>query len=64
MNNEEMYKELIEKRLQRKREQLQEIEVIMQQGEVTAIEKKNYVETKAVIRELENVLDMAETMLI
>lgn len=58
-----MYKELIEKRLKRKREQLHEIEVVMQHGEVTAIEKKDYMETKAVIRELENVLDMAETML-
>lgn len=63
MNEKEMYKEIIEKRLKRKREQLAEIEAIMQQGEVTAVEKKNYMELKAVIRELENVIDLAETML-
>lgn len=59
----DMYKEIIEKRLQRKRAQLKEIEEIMQQGDVTQVEKKNYMETKAVILELENVLDLAETML-
>lgn len=58
-----MYKEIIEKRLRRKREQLKEIEAIMQQGEVTQAEKKNYMEHKAVILELENVLDLAETLL-
>lgn len=63
MNNQEMYKEIIEKRLQRKREQLKEIQDIMQHGEVTAVEKRNYVEHKAVVLELENVLDLAETML-
>ena len=63
MTNEKMYKEIIEKRLQRKREQLKEIQEIMQLGEVTAFEKRNYVEHKAVVLELENVLDLAETML-
>lgn len=62
MNEKEMYKEIIEKRLSRKREQLKEIEQIMQQGEVTSTEKRNYLEVKAVILELENVLDLAETM--
>lgn len=63
MNEKEMYKEIIEKRLNRKREQLKEIEQVMQQGEVTSTEKRNYLEVKAVILELENVLDLAETML-
>lgn len=63
MTNEKMYKEIIEKRLQRKRDQLKEIQEIMQLGEVTAVEKRNYVEHKAVVLELENVLDLAETML-
>ena len=63
MNNQEMYKEIIEKRLQRKRDQLKEIEEIMQHGEVTAVEKRNYIEHKAVVRELENVIDLADTML-
>lgn len=58
-----MYKEIIEKRITRKREQLAEIEAIMQHGEVTAVEKRNYMELKAVIRELENVIDLAETVL-
>lgn len=63
MNEKEMYKEIIEKRLKRKREQLKAIEEVMQQGEVTAVEKRNYMELKAVISELENVIDLAETML-
>lgn len=63
MTNEEMYKEIIEKRLQRKRDQLKEIESIMLQGEVTQAEKKSYMEVKAVILELENVLDLADTLL-
>lgn len=63
MNEKEMYKEIIEKRITRKREQLAEIEAIMQHGEVTAVEKRNYMELKAVIRELENVIDLAETVL-
>ncbi len=58
-----MYKEIIEKRLRRKRDQLKEIEAIMREGEVTQAEKKNYMEHKAVILELENVLDLAETLL-
>lgn len=63
MTNEKMYKEIIEKRLQRKREQLKEMQEIMQLGELTAAEKINYVKHKAVVLELENVLDLAETML-
>ena len=63
MTETEMYKKIIEKRLQRKRDQLKEIEAIMQQGEVAQAEKKSYMEVKAVILELENVLDLAETLL-
>lgn len=59
----DMYKEIIEKRLNRKRKQLEDIEYIMLQGEVTQHEKKNYMELRAVINELENVLDLAETIL-
>lgn len=58
----EMYKEIIEKRLARKREQLTEIENIMAQGDISSIEKSNYVKLKAVIQELENILDIAETL--
>ncbi len=63
MTETEMYKQIIEKRLQRKRDQLKEIESIMLQGEVTQAEKKSYMEVKAVILELENVLDLADTLL-
>lgn len=63
MTETEMYKKIIEKRLQRKRDQLKEIEAIMLQGEVTQAEKKSYMEVKAVILELENVLDLADTLL-
>lgn len=58
----EMYKEIIEKRLARKREQLIEIEKVMAQGDISSIEKSNYVKLKAAIQELENILDIAETL--
>ena len=54
-----IYKEVIEKRLARKREQLVTLERI---GVVTPEDKRKYVELKAVVTELENVLDIADTM--
>nr|DAR95911.1 MAG TPA: hypothetical protein [Caudoviricetes sp.] len=54
-----IYKEVIEKRLARKREQLVALERI---GVVTPEDKRKYVELKAVVTELENVLDIADTM--
>lgn len=54
-----IYKEVIEKRLARKREQLIALERI---GVVTPEDKRKYVELKAVVTELENVLDIADTM--
>lgn len=54
-----IYKEVIEKRLAREREQLVALERI---GVVTPEDKRRYVELKAVVTELENVLDIADTM--
>ena len=54
-----IYKEVIEKRLARNREQLVALERI---GVVTPEDKRKYVELKAVVTELENVLDIADTM--
>ena len=61
-SNTEMFKELINKRLSRKREQLKELEETMSIGSSTPEEKRKYIEYKAVIQELENVLDISETM--
>lgn len=58
----EMYKEIIRKRLERKQEQLKEVEDVMTQGVVTSGEKRKFMELKAVVQELENILDIAETM--
>lgn len=59
-----MYRELIQKRLYRKKTQLQQLEATIQgAGVVTSVEKIQYTELKAVVLELENILDMAETVL-
>lgn len=55
-----MYRKLIEKRITRKREQLTEL---TDSGVLTPDEKRKFVELKAVLTELENILDIAETML-
>ena len=60
-----IYKEVLEKRLARKKEQLAEIEKAMNSGNdiITAQDKRKYIELKAVINELENCLDIAESMI-
>lgn len=60
-----IYKEVLEKRLARKREQLAEIESSINSGNdvVTAQEKRKYIELKAVVNELENCIDIAESMI-
>lgn len=56
--------EILKKRLERKNEQLKEVETIMQIGDQsTANEKRKFIELKSVILELENIIDIAETML-
>lgn len=58
-----IYKEVIEKRLARKQEQLNDLErIINGDGMPTSVEKRKYIELKAVIQELENVLDIADSM--
>jgi len=58
-----IYKEVLEKRLARKKEQLANLEGIINSGsEVTGVDKRKYIELKAVINELENCLDIAESM--
>jgi len=56
------YKEVIEKRLARKREQLAELEEQIE-GLATPQDKRKYIELKAVVNELENCIDIAEVML-
>lgn len=58
-----IYKEVLEKRLSRKKEQLAEIEkYINSEGVASSIDKRKFIELKAVVNELENCIDMAESM--
>lgn len=58
-----IYKAVLQKRLERKRAELLEVEnKVNGEGVVTPIEKRKFIELKAVVNELENCLDMAETM--
>ena len=57
-----IYKEVLEKRLARKKEQLAEIER-QTEGLATPVDKRKYIELKAVVNELENCLDIAESMM-
>lgn len=57
-----IFEDVIRKRLDRKKVELKEIEDIMEIGTPTSAEKRKFVELKAVVNELENCLDMAETM--
>lgn len=56
--------EILKKRLDRKNQQLKEVESTMEIGnQATPLEKRKYIELKSVIQELENVIDLAESML-
>lgn len=56
--------EILKKRLERKKQELKDIETVLASGGVTtAVENRKFVELKAVIQEIENTLDLAETML-
>jgi hypothetical protein len=58
-----IYKEVVNKRLARKQEQVSELETKMiSEGELSAIDKRKMIECKAAILELENVIDIAESM--
>ena len=54
--------EILKKKISRKHVQIKEIESI---GEnmLSAVDKRKYIELKATIQELENVIDLAESML-
>lgn len=56
-----VYKEVLEKRLQRKKEQLVELEK-QTEGLATAQDKRKYIELKAIVNELENCIDIAESL--
>lgn len=59
-----IYREVIAKRLERKRQQLVEIEAKMNGVESmpTTVDKRKYIELKAVVLELENCIDIADSM--
>lgn len=55
-----MYKEVLQKRLERKREKLNQLI----SGSINSPEEKRvFIELKATIEELENIIDIAETLL-
>lgn len=56
-----IYREVLEKRLARKKTQMIELET-QTEGLATAQDKRKYIELKAVINELENCIDIAESM--
>lgn len=56
-----IYKEVLEKRLNRKREELVALEN-QTEGLATAQDKRKYIELKAVINELENCIDIADSI--
>lgn len=59
-----IYKEVLEKRLARKREQLAELEKqINSEGVSGSVDKRRYIELKAIVNELENCIDIAESMI-
>lgn len=58
-----IYREVLAKRLERKRQQLAELEkLVNSEGVASSVEKRKFIELKAVVNELENCLDMADSM--
>lgn len=58
-----IYREVIAKRLERKRQQLAEMEkLINSEGVASSVDKRKYIELKAVVLELENCIDIADSM--
>ena len=60
-----IYKEVIEKRLKRKKQELSELETAMGAAmgdSTTAVEKRKFIELKAVVTELENLIDIGESL--
>ena len=58
-----IYREVLAKRLERKRKQFKELErQINSEGVSSSVDKRKYIELKAIVNELENCLDMADSM--
>lgn len=58
-----IYREVLAKRLERKRQQLAELErLVNSEGVASSVEKRKFIELKAIVNELENCLDMADSM--
>ena len=58
-----IYREVLAKRLERKRKQFMEFErQINSEGVSSSVDKRKYIELKAIVNELENCLDMADSM--
>ena len=58
-----IYREVLAKRLERKRKQFMELErQINSEGVSSSVDKRKYIELKAIVNELENCLDMADSM--
>lgn len=57
-----IYKKVLESRLARKKEQLAEIEKCINEGVAGSVDKRKFIELKAVVNELENCIDMAHAM--
>lgn len=58
-----IYRGVLSKRLERKRSQLIELErLVNSEGVASSIEKRKFIELKAIVNELENCLDMADSM--
>lgn len=58
-----IYREVLSKRLERKRSQLIELErLVNSEGVASSIEERKFIELKAIVNELENCLDMADSM--
>lgn len=58
-----IYRDVLSKRLERKRQQLAELEKqVNSEGVSSSVEKRKFIELKAIVNELENCLDMADSM--
>lgn len=58
-----IYKKVLENRLSRKKAELAEIEKIAaNSSELTSTDRRKFVELKAIVNELENCLDIADSM--
>lgn len=56
-----IYKKVLESRLTRKKEELNEIEKQLE-GMSTPADKRKFIELKAIVNELENCIDIADSM--